>query len=247
LYRRAPACYKSREESLAAKALVLVGRIATLLVGGITIIIGVLLVNSTKGGLFELMVTVFNLFVGPMLIPMLVGLLNRRVTWRGAAAGIGVGFICSFSLYCYKTFVLAKQPGVDPMWLRYTFEAISIFANAGVTIMAIVVTTLLEKPRAQEQAKIRTFFEQLDRPISAQEYAEEREDVVSPLAIIGWITIGIAVLLLGAACTVTNRSSQAIDVGMGAFLCAVGIGFHVLNRHLSRINKPTQILTHEGA
>ena len=43
------------------------------------------LVETARKGLFEVMVTVFGLFVGPMLLPMLAGLLNRRVdmAWRG--------------------------------------------------------------------------------------------------------------------------------------------------------------------
>ena len=70
-----------------------------LLVGAITVGIGVLLVGTATRGLFEVMVTLFGLFVGPMLIPMLAGLLIRRITWRGAAAGIGAGFTTGFGLF----------------------------------------------------------------------------------------------------------------------------------------------------
>src|SRR5919109_2626106 len=54
------------------RQLVLVGRLATTLVGGLTILIGLALVETARKGLFEVMVTVFGLFAGPMLIPMLV-------------------------------------------------------------------------------------------------------------------------------------------------------------------------------
>ena len=42
-----------------------------LVIGAITISIGVTLIASARKGLFEVMVTVFGIFIGPMLIPML--------------------------------------------------------------------------------------------------------------------------------------------------------------------------------
>jgi solute:Na+ symporter, SSS family len=71
------------------------------------------------------MAALFSLFVGPVL-PMLAGLLSRRLTWRGATAGIIAGFISGFSLYLYKTLVLVKQVPSGSEWLRYDFEGISI-------------------------------------------------------------------------------------------------------------------------
>ena len=66
---------------------------------------------------------------------MLLGLLSRRVTWRGAAAGIIAGLVSGLSFYLYKIMVLAKQPGIDPNWLRYDYEAISIITNFSVTLL----------------------------------------------------------------------------------------------------------------
>src|SRR5262245_48368007 len=140
------------------KRLVVVGRLATLLVGALTIAIGVSLIGAARKGLFEVMVTVFGLFVGPMLIPMLLGLLVPRVTWRGAAAGIGAGFVSGLSLYFYKTFALATQPGVDPNWLRYDYEAIAILTNFAVTLAAIAIVTATEKAPGDERTKIGAFF-----------------------------------------------------------------------------------------
>ena len=139
------------------RQLVLVGRIATALVGGLTILIGIALVETARKGLFEVMVTVFGLFVGPMLLPMLAGLLNRRVTWRGAAAGIVAGFVSGISLFLVKTFVLVDR--VDPAWLRYDFEAITILTNVAVTLGAMVITTLLERVTSEDREQIAAFFD----------------------------------------------------------------------------------------
>ena len=228
------------------KRLIFVGRLATLFAGLVTLSIGVILVGTARTGLFEVMVTLFSLFVGPMLIPMLAGLLSRRVTWRGAAAGIIAGFSCGFAMYLYQTLFLAKQSGVDANWVRYDFQAISIFSNFAVTILAMVITTAFERPSQAEQARIASFFARLDVPIQAEERNEKAEDAFSPLPIIGWITMGIGLLMLAAAVTVSAGSGRSINTAVGLVLCATGAGFHTLNRIVIRKQKSSDLVPQKG-
>jgi Na+/proline symporter len=211
----------------------LVGRLATLFAGAVTVAIGVYLAGTAKTGLFEVMVKLFTLFVGPMLIPMLAGLLNRSVTWRGAAAGTGAGFACGFAMYLYKSLVLAGRPGVDPDWLAHGYEALNIFATFGVTLLAMSLTTIFEKPTPEDIEKSQRFFGRLDAPVTRAEGAASREDEFSPLPMIGWMTTGIGVLLLIAAATLPSGTGQTVNIGVGIFLCLVGAGFHGLNRALN--------------
>ncbi len=220
------------DRNASQRRLVLVGRLATLLAGGITIGVGVYLVSTARRGLFEIMVALFTLFVGPMLIPMLAGLLTRRVTWRGAAAGIVAGFTCGFGLYLTKTLVLAHRPGIDANWLRYDFEAISIFANFGATVLAMAITTLLERPSQEERARINAFFTRLETPIDAAE--PKSGEPFSPFYLIGWITCGVGVLLTGAGLTQAAGAGRMINLTVGAGLLAIGFGFHALNRRFVR-------------
>lgn len=216
------------------RRLVVVGRVATLLVGAITVSIGVILVNTSRRGLFEIMVGLFGLFVGPMLLPMLAGLLNRRVTWRGAAAGITSGFTCGITLYLVKMLVLAKRPGIDPNWLRYDFEAITIFANFASTILGMAVATWLERPTAEERARIEAFFAKLSTPIGA-EAAGKPGEAFSPFYIIGWITGGVGLLLEISAMTLSAGAGRTIDISAGIVLLLIGIGFHAFHRRFVRI------------
>ncbi len=215
------------------RKLIFVGRLSTLFAGLMTLSIGVVLVETARTGLFEVMVTLFSLFVGPMLIPMLAGLLSRRVTWRGAGAGVLAGFLCGFSMYFYRVLVLAKQPGVDPNWLRYGFEGLSIFVNFGVTILAMVITTAFDRPSVQEQKRIAAFFAQLDTPIHSAPLEQSSQAVFSPLPVIGWITVGVGVLMLIAAVAVAGGPGWAINAGVGLVLCLIGIGFQALQRMLA--------------
>ncbi|MGE0132841.1 MAG: sodium:solute symporter family protein [Blastocatellales bacterium] len=226
------------DKNASQKRLVVVGRLATLLVGVLTIAIGVSLIGAARKGLFEVMVTVFGLFVGPMLIPMLLGLLVPRVTWRGAAAGIVTGFVCGLSLYFYKTFVLASQQGIDPNWLRYDYEAIAILTNFAVTLAAIALVTALEKVSGDEQAKISAFFERLATPIRKTETeSAEAGEVFSPFYLIGWVTIGTGLLLLIAAATQVSGTGRAINLCAAVALGLIGAGFFRLHRKFRRQEK----------
>ena len=213
------------------RQLVLVGRIATALVGGLTILIGIALVETARKGLFEVMVTVFGLFVGPMLLPMLAGLLNRRVTWRGAAAGIVAGFVSGISLFLVKTFVLVDR--VDPAWLRYDFEAITILTNVAVTLGAMVITTLLERVTSEDREQIAAFFRRLDTPVRFDAVNKETLPAPSPFALIAAVTFGTGLLLWAAAAVQPAGDGRAINVAAGLALALLAAGLWFLHHRLT--------------
>lgn len=223
------------DKQASERRLVIVGRLATLLVGVLTIGIGVSLIATARKGLFEVMVTVFGLFVGPMLIPMLLGLLVRRVTWRGAAAGIAAGFVSGLSLFLYKALVLSNRPGVDTNWLRYDYEAIAILTNFAVTLGAIALVTAFEKVSESERTRINVFFERLATPIRANENEPEKAgEVFSPFYLIGWVTIGTGLLLLIAAAAQESGLGRTINAGAGITLGLLAAGFFRLHRGFRR-------------
>jgi len=196
--------------------------------------IGVYLVGSAARGLFEIMVTLFGLFVGPMLIPMLAGLLSLWITWRGALAGMAGGFASGFGLFLYKTLVLAKQPGIDPNWLRYDFEAISILTNFAVTIGIMVLVTALGRTSVEEKARIAAFFKRLETPIDLRRAdAPARQEEFSPFPVMGWITIATGAMLWGAAAVQPAGLGRALNFGSGLALILIGAGFHLLHRRVA--------------
>jgi hypothetical protein len=232
------------DKKASERRLVVVGRLATLLVGGLTAAIGVGLAASAQRSLFEIMVTLFGIFVGPMLIPMLLGLVSRRVTWRSAAAGIAAGFICGLSLFFYKSFVLAKQPGIDPGWLRYDFEAYTILINFAVTIAAIALVAFLEKSPDDEQTEISAFFVRLATPIRAGEIESAGSgESFSPFYLIGWVTTGTSLLLLVAANTLVSGTGHTINLGASIALGLIGLGFFFLHRQFRRQEKAAEPAT----
>jgi SSS family solute:Na+ symporter len=213
------------------RRLVLVGRFATALVGGLTILIGLALVETARKGLFEVMVTVFGLFVGPMLLPMLAGLLNRRVTWRGAAAGIAAGFVSGTTLFLFKMYFLTGR--ADPTWLRYDFEAITILTNIAVTAIAMVITTLLERVSVADREQIAAFFRRLDTPVRFDSPDQQALPASSPFSLIAAVTLGTGLLLWAAAAVQPDGDGRAINVAAGFALAVLAAGLWLLHRRLT--------------
>ncbi|MGQ9731834.1 MAG: sodium:solute symporter family transporter, partial [Candidatus Zipacnadales bacterium] len=90
------------------KTLLKVGLLATGLLAVVTIVAG--LVTPKLGGAFKAMMDWYAAVLGPVSVPLLFGMLNRRTTWRGALAAWGGGF---------ATFLLVKY-GLHASWTLYT-------------------------------------------------------------------------------------------------------------------------------
>lgn len=216
--------------SASERRLLVVGRLATLLVGLISIGVGMALVTTAQQGLFEVMVTVFGLFAGPMLLPMLAGLVNRRLTARGASAGIIAGLASGISFFLYKTWWLAGRVGVDHDWLRYDYEALTILTNFGVTIGAMALVTALERVTPEERRRIAAFFVRLDTPVR-DDGPESPGDTraFSPLTIIAHVTGGTGVLLIAAA-ALGSGEGRLINAAAGTFVLAIAAACYWLSR-----------------
>lgn len=93
----------------ASEALLMkVGLLATVVLGTVTIGCGLL--TSVIGSAFKAMMDWYAAILGPVSVPLLFGMLNRRTSWRGALAAWAAGFV---------TFVTLKY-GLQTSWTVYT-------------------------------------------------------------------------------------------------------------------------------
>ncbi len=81
------------------KELVTAGRAMTIVVGGLTILMAIMLAAASAENLFKYMVSLFGGAVAPLGLPLLVGLVSRRVTPRSVAVAVIVGVILAVSLF----------------------------------------------------------------------------------------------------------------------------------------------------
>ncbi|MGE3546518.1 MAG: hypothetical protein AB7L28_21505, partial [Kofleriaceae bacterium] len=218
------------------KRLVWVGRLATLLVGTLAASIGIAIMATAQRSLFDVMVTVFTVFTGPMLIPFLAGLLTRRVTSFAAGAGIVTGLVSGISFFIYDTWLRTGTTG------GLDFKAIAILVNYSVTIVAMAVAGWLERPDEDRRRKIAAFFDQLERPIEpVTPGASGGAAPFSPMPVIGWVTIGTGILLLTSVPAQPGGAGRLITLAVAVVLVAIGGSFHWLRKRSDRAVIPTAV------
>ncbi len=202
--------------------LVKMGRLITLGLGVLTVVLGLWIAMSRRQSLFHLMVTVFGLLLAPTLLPLLAGLTVRRLTRRGALAGFVAGLLTGVLTLALKAWYLPTLRGISPEWANYTFEGISILINTAATILAMWLGSLYFSTDEEEQGRIRRFFAALDRPVTA---SEVKETGASPLRAIGAATLGVGLLIAVAGILSQSFMARAMDLAIGAALILLGAAY----------------------
>lgn len=195
-----------------------VGRYTTLGLGALTTVLALWIAMTSQQSLFNTMVTVLGLFMAPTFLPLLAGLTVRRLTARGAFAGFLCGLVTGFAMLAIKSWWLPWQSGGE-----YTFEGITLLANAAMTVLGMVLGSVLSRPAAGEQERVRAFFEALDRPIGSAEVPACRGDQSAP--VLGISTISVGVLLAVAGALSGSATARIIDFVAASILVVVGIRF----------------------
>lgn len=203
------------------RALVLIGRLNTLILGALTVGFSLWIAFQHQEALFHLMVTVFGLFMAPTFLPLLAGLTVKRITWKGALAGFVAGLLTGVVTLGLKTWYLPHVSGVSSEWSNYTFEGISILLNTGATILAMWAASVWLPAGSGERGRIEEFFRNLRRPITQEDVPEEA--VVRPAPAIAWSMTGVAVLLIAAGVWSRGSSARLIDLSAGAILGLIGL------------------------
>ncbi|HEX5481779.1 MAG TPA: hypothetical protein VFZ08_04050, partial [Terriglobia bacterium] len=201
------------------RSLVRMGRLITLALGALTILLGLWIAISHQQSLFHLMVTVFGLLIAPTLLPLLAGLTVRGLTRKGALAGFAAGLIVGILTLALKTWYLPTVKGLSPEWANYTFEGISILVNIAATILAMWLGSVYLPTDEEERTRIRRFFVALDRPIDA---SEVKETASSPLRAIGVATLGVGILLAAAGLLSHTFTARIMDLAVGGGLIVLG-------------------------
>lgn len=184
------------------RKLLKVGRLTTCVVG--LIAISVALLVGKLGGAFNTMKLVLGLALGPMMVPLLMGVIWKRVSWRGAiltfVVGLGVGILFNF--------------GIQTSW------AIATLSNIVASFTTIFVCSLFDQPKGKNEERVSKFFEQLKTPIKEEIKAKTEEP--SPFFIVGIITMVIGGLLAFICIARAPLMERLLNLGIGAGLFLIG-------------------------
>jgi hypothetical protein len=183
---------------------------------------GFLVLLSPGVTLFSKMVTVFGVVAPALMIPVLAGFVSRHVTSRGALAGVIAGLISGISFYLYRLYFLPSASFEDKQWATQVYEPMMIFVNVGVTIVALVVTSLLERRAQAEEARVESFFLSLSRPVSEDPVEPAGETAVSPFHLVGVVVMLVGALLALVGLFMVSGSGRSLDLGLGLGIVVLG-------------------------
>jgi len=204
---------------LSDKHLVVVGRINTMIVG--LLVLGItLLMRSLQGSgdLFNTMAKVFGLFLPPVAIPMLLGMLTPRISARGAQAGLFLGIVAGLAAFVF---------GVRfPLLRRAEFLT---FFTGGVTLAVLCAGSWLLPDAGARREQVLAFFarfRETPRPAAA---ANEPADV-SFLPVIAAGIAAVGAVLIVAVLLTDGFAKGRLSVCIGLALQLVALGFWMAAR-----------------
>lgn len=213
------------------RSLVMVARFTTLLVGLIALGVAYMIVRADGDDeLFGVMVKVFSIFLPPIAIPMILGLINRRVSTWGAMAGLLTGMAAG---------LLAYKLGQTESYAYFSNVQIMTLTTCSTTVFALGLVSWLKPSNAEERKRIEAFFSRLEQ---SEEMAVEttpskdptKESVGSPLPAIGYSILALGLLLPLAVLFSGLPEGSGISVGVGLTLVLVGGGCLLLARREQR-------------
>ena len=190
------------------RELVVVGRIVTALVALFPLAIA-LAVTYFHWTIFDTMVAAFGFFLPPTVLPVLAGLLSRRLSAAGALAGFSVGIGAGLAFLIYKWIF-------QPVNLS-SFQAASILIPTGITMLVLVVAAYAFPARGEAAARASAFFERL-----AQPSLSTLETDVSPAPVAGLVIalMGLVLLVIGSGLLTQHVYTLTLATGVG--LVAIG-------------------------
>ncbi|MBN2308602.1 MAG: hypothetical protein JXR94_06495 [Candidatus Hydrogenedentes bacterium] len=205
------------------RSLVIVGRISTLIIGVLALGVGLLLGNAgEEPNLVKIMASLFGVLLPPFAVPMICGLLTRRVSNAGAISGFLAGAACGLAAYA-----LSYIDGLVILRSARCLPWISSIPAFG--LMALVSALVPDWP--DKRQAVARFLDGLGA--AALPRAEERSEdpgagpgsglAVSALQIIGVATSAIGLLLAGSVLTTGRAADGVLSIGVGVVMLAGGL------------------------
>jgi Na+/proline symporter len=203
------------------KELVLCGRLATLVIGVVSLGVAFLMAEVGGEGLFRNMVKLFSIATAPVALPMMAGLLSRRVTNTAALTGFLAGVLTGMAIFelCPDSFAF-----LGAAWKK---ENAIVWGTTFATLLAMIGVSRLDPPEPAEQQRIDSFLDRLSVPIGRA--VEDRavglagdSRRVSPFRVVGVSTLAIGAMMLIVSPWAKDPVAFKTDVGVGIALALAG-------------------------
>jgi solute:Na+ symporter, SSS family len=228
--------------------LVMIGRLATLGVGLVAVGVAVVLSQIPDlEGLVKIMAGVFSLLLPPVAIPMLFGLLTRKISNKGALVGFCTGATLGAAAYTLSFIklqipadyrALLFLPADYAGGLKFLREVQYLTWITAVPTFGLMWLVSLVAPDSQEkQARVAAFLDGIGGKSAEAPKEQDRTSDASAkgqaraaVSIIGLATAAMGALLVLAVVVTGAAATAGLSIGVGAALFAGGLGAAALAR-----------------
>lgn len=220
------------------------GRINTVIIGLLTIFFAIA-INYVQGfNLFDIMKKSFGALGPAIMLPLLGGLLTRKINARGAFTGVIFGTVSGIGLVTINFILIGKYSNLIAgsefwsYWLKQGFDNVSIIINFATTIFGMWLGTKMSVTPPDEQERVAEFFSRMD--VATEPKIEKASQTQSPFSV-----VGLALLLMGSVLTIVSivmlvvygdSSAFGLDILAGAVLLGLGAILWFITRQKEKSN-----------
>jgi solute:Na+ symporter, SSS family len=201
------------------KTMLLVGRIVTMLMGGIVVVIAILM-SSHPGGVFQLMLDFSGVVIMPAGISIFFGLIYKRTpSWVAVVSyltGLAFGVV---TLVAKKAIVIG---GYELISAPPTF-AQQVFIFGTISALIYFVPGLFSKPAGAYKERLEKFFVKLNTPVSSDEVGDSDMTDAGSYLITGWTTVGMGALVALLFFLDLPMAGKLINLSIGALMTLFGL------------------------
>jgi len=222
--------YKKKvDPGLTEKGEIFWGRMFTVLIAAATVFMAVVFNRLQSLNLMDIMFRIFSAFGPAVMIPVISGLLFKKINARGALWGAIAGSLTGIILVAANLFLLqahAARIQADPrldFWLRSGWNSAATVLNVAATILGMWLGSVSKPASADEIGRRDAFFADLAKPFLQEEKGRRG---FLPLRIIGsmLLAFGLAVAAVAVFVGLKYHDARAfrIDLVVSAALVAMG-------------------------
>jgi Na+/proline symporter len=217
-------CLKSQPNE---HLLVWAGRGFTALIGAV--IVGIALAVPAMGGAERVIVPATSLMVGPLLAPLLIGLLSKRLpaytVWVTAAVSTGLIVLVKMMLPHVKLGIPALDAFTE--WTQLNGQTTDIVLGTIVPICLVLGCIVLSKRTSAGWDRLAALHSTLDP--SAHAFASR-----APAIIVAWSLVGCGAMM--AALAIRSEEGRMLLIGYAIMLLTLAVV--IFCRSAARIQQP---------
>ncbi len=213
--------YKKKiNPDLTEKKEIFFGRMATVIIGIVTILLAILLSFFRGLTLMDIMFRFFAAFGPPIMIPLIFGLLFQKFNARGVIWGMIAGATTGIILITVNFILVgiySEQMAVDPkleFWLRSGWNSVATVLNILAVILGMWIGTITKPTPQEEKNRVNSFFNDLKKPFQLE--TTTKDSTLSPFKIIGFTlaTFGVVMALISLLILLVYHNTRAFRLDM---------------------------------